>query len=268
MKYGIVSNSNRDKDGAVAAKVSELIEKFGGEATFDIDSSVDVIISIGGDGTFLSVIDKYRDFDCAFIGVNRGSVGFLTDINNLEQDIKTLVTGDVKVIERSQLKIDVYSESGDLKGTDYCLNDVMVCRGSWPHVTNLDLFIDGEKIETFRGDGIVVATATGSTAYSLAAGGPILMPYMQDIIVTPVCSNTFYGYSYVTTKDSVIEIGVGKFETPPIITPDGRQFVELSPGDSIRVTGHDKTVKTLSVSGNNFFTDVKSKILRKGSFYE
>lgn len=273
MKYGIVSNIKRDADLKVANRTKALIESLGSEAVLDPacdDDSIGMIISVGGDGTFLSVIHRYIDTGCSFIGINKGSVGFLTSINedDLERDIPKLVKGEYELIERNMLGVTVFDKDGNQKGKDFCLNDIIVCRGDWPHVTNLDLSIDGNKIETFRGDGIVVATATGSTAYSLAAGGPIMMPYMEDIIVTPVCSNTFYGYSYITGKDSVIEIGLGNFESAPLITPDGRHFTDLACGDTIKITGYDRCCKTVSFDKNSFFKDVKKKILQRGSFYE
>lgn len=273
MKYGIVSNSKRDEGGKIALKTKSLIESLGAEAIIDPafdDDSIGMMISVGGDGTFLSVIHKYLNTGCVFVGINKGSVGFLTTVKevDLERDIPKLVNGDYELIERNMLKVELSDKEGNIKASDFCLNDIIVCRGDWPHVTNLDLSIDGNKIETFRGDGLVVATATGSTAYSLAAGGPIMMPYMDDIIVTPVCSNTFYGYSYIAGKDSVIEIGLGDFESSPIITPDGRKFAELECGDKVRITGFDKHCKTVCFDKNSFFKDVRKKILQRGSFYE
>jgi len=273
MKYGIVSNSKRDKGLKVAQRTKDLIGSLGAEAVLDPaadDHSVGMIISVGGDGTFLSVIHKYLDLGCEFIGINKGSVGFLTSINedNIDRDIPKLVNGEYELIERNMLKVELSDRDGNVKASDFCLNDIIVCRGDWPHVTNLDLSIDGNKIETFRGDGLVVATATGSTAYSLAAGGPIMMPYMDDIIVTPVCSNTFYGYSYIAGKDSVIDIGLGEFESSPIITPDGRRFADLECGDKVRITGYDKHCKTVCFDKDSFFKDVRKKILQRGSFYE
>ena len=208
MNYGIHSNDNRDSGYEVARKTAELILSCGGtpvfakefEGEFDAPEGtvfenfgkipLKTIISIGGDGTFLSVVEKYRELDTEFIGVNKGSIGFLTEINvdDLEKDIPALIRGDYKILERTQLEVSVFSKDGTLKGTEECLNDIMIVRGAKPHVTRLTLTIDGQKIEKFYGDGLIIATATGSSAYSLAAGGPLLMPEMKDIIVTPICS--------------------------------------------------------------------------------
>ena len=124
-----------------------------------------------------------------------------------------------------------FSKDGSLKGTEECLNDIMIVRGDRPHVTRLTLTINGQKIEKFYGDGLIIATATGSSAYSLAAGGPLLMPEMKDIIVTPICSHTFNGLTYVAGPDSVVRVDLDDFESAPMISPDGRHFVTLEPFD-------------------------------------
>ena len=118
--------------------------------------------------------------DTEFIGINKGSIGFLTEINveDLDCDIALLTSGKYLTQERTQLKVEVYGSDGRLKGSSVCLNDIMIVRGVKPHITRLELSIDGQKVEKFYGDGLVIATATGSSAYSLAAGGPLL--YADD----------------------------------------------------------------------------------------
>ena len=144
----------------------------------------------------------------------------------------------------------------------------MIVRGAKPHVTRLTLTIDGQKIEKFYGDGLIIATATGSSAYSLAAGGPLLMPEMKDIIVTPICSHTFNGLTYVTGPDSVVRVDLDNFESAPMICPDGREFVTLEPFDYIIIKRYSKVLKTATLKSDNFFSDVRKKIVQRGSFYE
>lgn len=288
MNYGIYSNDSRDTGYQVAKRTAEIILKCGGtpvfakefEREFDAPEGtvfenfgkipLKTIISIGGDGTFLSVVEKYRELDTEFVGVNKGSIGFLTEINvdDLENDIAALVKGEYKILERTQLEVQVFSKDGTLKGTEECLNDIMIVRGAKPHVTKLTLSIDGQKIERFHGDGLIIATATGSTAYSLAAGGPLLMPSMEDIIVTPICSHTFNGFTYVTGSDSVVRIDLDNFESAPMICPDGRSFVELEPFDYIIIKRYSRVLKTVSLKNDNFFSNVRKKIVQRGSFYE
>lgn len=288
MNYGIHSNDSRDIGFQVAKRTAEIILSCGGVPVFSKEyegkiaapegtlfedfENIDLktVISIGGDGTFLFVVEKYRNLDTEFIGVNKGSIGFLTEISvdDLDRDIAMLVKGEYKIMERSQLEVNVFSKDGTLKGTAQCLNDVLIVRGDKPHITRLELSIDGERVEKFYGDGLVIATATGSSAYSLAAGGPLLMPSMKDIIVTPICSHTLYGLKYVAGPDSVVRVDLDDFETAPLICPDGRKFVDPEPYDYIIIKRYSKVLKTATLRNDVFFSDVRKKIVQRGSFYE
>ena len=291
MNYGICSNGSRDTGYETAIRVAEIIASLGSVPVFEAGMnevcpnlknipgvvfedfskvSLKTIISIGGDGTFLSKVAKYRDLDTEFVGVNLGSIGFLNEIgyDNLEEDLKQLVSGDYNTIDRTQLKCDVYNKDGELKGSSVCLNDIIIVRGAKPHITTLVLSIDGQIIERFRGDGLVISTATGSSAYNLSAGGPILMPEMKDIIVTPICSHTLNGYTYVATPESEIRISLEEIETAPMICPDGRDFVNLESYDSIVVRRYDKVLKTVCLKQDSFFSNVRKKIVQRGYFYE
>ena len=291
MNYGICSNGSRDTGYETAIKTAGIISRLGAVPVFEpgMDEecpalkeipgvvfedfskiALKTIISIGGDGTFLSKVAKYRELDTEFVGVNLGSIGFLNEIlnENLEKDLEQLINGNYDTIDRMQLKCDVYNKDGVLKGSSVCLNDIIIVRGAKPHITTLVLSIDGQIIERFRGDGLVVATPTGSSAYSLSAGGPILMPNMKDIIVTPICSHTLNGYTYVATSESEIRIDLETIETAPLICPDGRDFVALESYDQIVIKRYDKVLKTVVLKKDSFFSNVRKKIVQRGYFYE
>ncbi len=291
MNYGIYSNGSRDSGYETAIKVAEFISVRGSVPVFEkgMDEicpklkevagvvfedfskiSLKTIISIGGDGTFLSVVSKYRELDTEFVGVNKGSIGFLTEIqmDELEHSVEALLSGDYSTIDRTQLICEVYGKDGSLKGDSVCLNDVMIVRGAKPHITCLGLAIDGQMIEKFHGDGLVVATATGSSAYSLSAGGPILMPDMKDIIVTPICSHTLNGYTYVATPDSEVRISLDTVETAPLICADGREIVALESFDYILIRRYSKVLRTVCMKKDSFFGNVRKKIVQRGYFYE
>ena len=291
MNFGICSNGSRDTGYETAIKTAKILIDLGATPVFETgmaeespalkeitgvvfadfaETDIKTIISIGGDGTFLSKVAQYRDLDVEFVGVNLGSIGFLNEIlhEDLEKDLAKLVSGNYDTIDRTQLKCDVYDKDGVLKGSSVCLNDIIIVRGAKPHITTLVLSIDGQIIERFRGDGLVVATATGSSAYSLSAGGPILMPNMKDIIVTPICSHTLNGYTYVATSESEIKISLEAIESAPLICPDGRDFVELESYDSIIIKRYDKVLKTVCLKKDSFFSNVRKKIVQRGYFYE
>ena len=291
MNYGICSNGSSDTGYKTAIKTAQILSDLGATPVFELGmdeecpdlknvpgvvfedyskTDIKTIISIGGDGTFLSKVAKYRGLDTEFVGINLGSIGFLNEIHNedLAEDLAQLVSGNYDTIDRTQLMCEVYNKDGALKGTSVCLNDIIIVRGAKPHITTLVLSIDGQIIERFRGDGLVVSTATGSSAYSLSAGGPILMPNMQDIIVTPICSHTLNGYTYVATSESEIKISLEAIETAPLICPDGRDFVDLESYDSIVIRRYDKVLKTVCLKKDSFFSNVRKKIVQRGYFYE
>lgn len=287
MRFGIHSNDTRDIGYKTAIHLAKLIierncvpvfEK-GLENTalssvngieFSDFGGVDVIVSIGGDGTFLGVISDYRHLEKPFVGVNKGSIGFLTEVSeyNMETALDRLVEGNYKIMERMQLKAELYDRYGKLKNEDVCLNDISVLRGAQPHITKLTLFIDDERVEKFYGDGIVVAAPTGSTAYTLAAGGPLVMPDMDVILVTPLCPHSLQSMSYVISPDSVVEIQLGSFESVPLICPDGRAFLNIEQGDVLKIRRFDRSVHTINLGLTGFFQNVKRKIVARGSFYE
>ncbi len=291
MNYGICSNGSRDTGYETAVKTAQILSGLGAVPVFETGmdktcpklkevpgvvfadfskTDLKAIISIGGDGTFLSKVAKYRDLDTEFVGINLGSIGFLNEImsESIEKDLAQLVSGDYDTIDRTQLLCEVFNKDGNLKGTSVCLNDIIIVRGAKPHITTLVLSIDGQIIERFRGDGLVVSTATGSSAYSLSAGGPILMPNMKDIIVTPICSHTLNGYTYVATSESEIRIGLEEIESAPLICPDGRDFVDLESYDYVVIRRYDKVLKTVCLKKDGFFSNVRKKIVQRGYFYE
>ena len=287
MRFGIHSNDTRDLGYKTAITLSEfLVERnctpvfeCGLENTklssvvgieFNSFDDVDVIVSIGGDGTFLSVISDYRDLDKPFVGVNKGSIGFLTEVSeyNIEAAFERIIEGKYKIMERMQLKAELYDRYNKLKCEDVCLNDVSVLRGAQPHITKLSLYIDNERVEKFYGDGIVVAAPTGSTAYTLAAGGPLVMPNLDVILITPLCPHSLQSMSYVISSESEVEIQLGSFETVPLVCPDGRVVPNIEQGDVLKIRRYDKTVKTINLGMTGFFQNIKRKIVARGSFYE
>lgn len=287
MRFGIYSNGNRDINYEFAAITAKIILKKGAVPVFDYSmkcdflneisgvsysdfKDCDLIISIGGDGTLLYVVSKYRDLNKPFVGVNKGSIGFLSEISpeDIEDAIDRLVNGNYSVLNRTQLEAEVFDCNGLSKGTAVCLNDIVVSRGTKLHIVKMDLLIDNQYVEKFYGDGIIISTPTGSTAYSLAAGGPILMPELKNMIITPLCSHTLQSSSYVIGPGSYVELKLGNFESAPLISPDGHDFVILEPNDTVKISLYGTPLKTAMLGYSGFFQTVRKKIIARGSFYE
>jgi|ERR1035437_2607572 NAD+ kinase len=287
MIFGIVSNMDKDRNFEFARHAAACIVARGSAAIVDqsyLNTSLgndpnvkvcgydecDLIFSIGGDGTFLSAVHEHYAKDVPIIGVNLGSIGFLTEIqpNQFEDSLDRILMGKYIVENRIQLQVAVKDKDGHLKGRGLCLNDAVIARGFLLHVLTVDLFIDGDYVERLSGDGVILSTPTGSTAYSLAAGGPIVKPELNVFLVTPICPHTLHNRSYVVTEDSLVEIRLKDFHEQPLLSLDGRNDISLSPLDCVYVSKSDHPMKIAKLGYSNFYQTIRQKIRARGSFYE
>jgi NAD+ kinase len=220
MNFGIISNKDKDKDFSFARHAAAVIRSRGSAAIIDngydgtplgSDPNVmksgydacDLLFSIGGDGSFLSAVHHHYAKDIPIIGINLGSIGFLTEIHpdQFEDALDRILAGQFTIENRIQLDVTVKDKDGREKGRGVCLNDVVIARGYLLHLLTVDLLIDGDYVERLSGDGVILSTPTGSTAYSLAAGGPIIKPELTCFLVTPICPHTLHNRSYVVSED-------------------------------------------------------------------
>jgi len=287
MRFGIVVNEDKDPGFAFSGYAVEVLLSHGCEAVLDpsykdtelakkqgviIDeySSCDMLFSMGGDGTFLRTVHKFVEQEIPIIGVNLGSIGFLTEIQkeDFEDAVDRLINGNYTLEARSQLDVTLLSEDGRVKEHGLCLNDAVIARGVNMHVVNLDLLIDHDYVERLSGDGVILSTAMGSTAYCLAAGGPIVKPELDVFMVTPICPHTLHNRSYVVSGDSVIEINIGRFTDVPVLSLDGRPNIMLEYHDRIILKKAETPVVVAKIGYKNFYQTVRQKIRARGSFYE
>jgi NAD+ kinase len=287
MRFGIISNEVKDSDFVFARKAASLIVSRGSIAVADesyqntllgtdanilisLYDSCDVIFCIGGDGTFLSAVHDHHAKDVPIVGVNLGSIGFLTEIQpeQFEDALDRFIEGRFFVENRIQLDVTVMDKDGNEKGRGLCLNDAVIARGYLLRVLTVDLFIDGDYVERLSGDGVIMSSPTGSTAYSLAAGGPIVKPELAVFLVTPICPHTLHNRSYVVAEESVVEIRLKDFAERPILSLDGRNDIELNPLDRIFVKKADRPMKIARLGYTNFYQTIRQKIRARGSFYE
>ncbi|MBO4495545.1 MAG: NAD(+)/NADH kinase [Clostridiales bacterium] len=287
MRFGIVVNEDKDPGYAFAKHAVEVLKSRDCEVVLDpsykdtdlakeegviIDefSSCDMLFSMGGDGTFLRTVHRFVNESIPIIGVNLGSIGFLTEIQkeDFEDAVDRLLDGKYTLEARSQLDVTLCSEDGTVKEHGLCLNDAVIARGVNMHVVNLDLLIDHDYVERLSGDGVILSTAMGSTAYCLAAGGPIVKPELDVFMVTPICPHTLHNRSYVVSGDSVIEITIGRFSDAPILSLDGRPNIMLEYHDRIVLKKAVTPVVVAKIGYKNFYQTVRQKIRARGSFYE
>ncbi len=287
MRFGIISNQDKDPQYAFARYAASKIKAMGSQAIIDdyyADSELardpntimaayddcDIIFCFGGDGTFLSAVHDHFLKDVPIIGVNLGSIGFLTEIqpDEFDEALVLIHRKEYRIEKRLQLEATVFREDGTVKGKGICLNDAVVARGQLLHVFTIDLFIDDDYVERISGDGVIISTPTGSTAYSLAAGGPIIKPDLRTLLVTPICPHTLHSRCYVVSEDSRVEIHLKKFIEPPILCFDGRNEIILDSDDRIVCTKSSHSMKVARIGHSNYYQTIRKKIRARGSFYE
>ncbi len=227
----------------------------------DIAKHCDISIVIGGDGTFLSVARLIRKSNTPIIGINLGSLGFLTEIT-LEEMFNTLTdifNGNYIVDERMMLTASLIRDQKKLN--EYTvLNDVVINKGALARMINLKTFINEKYLTTYKADGLIVATPTGSTAYSLSAGGPILYPNINSFIITPICPHTLTHRPIVVAGDVNIKVELNSQDSDVIITLDGQIGFPLKNNDIITV--EKSTQKTFIVKSKrkDYFEVLRNKL--------
>jgi NAD+ kinase len=227
----------------------------------------DLLICLGGDGTFLTAVHEYMHKEIPIIGVNLGSVGFLSEIHpdHTLDALTRIFKGEYRIEKRMMLHSVCYSKDG-IRGTQsLALNDVVVSRGGVSRILNIDLLIDGVFVEQLPGDGIILSTPTGSTAYSLSAGGPIIQPDLNMILITPLNPHTLHNRCYIVAPESVIEIVIKEYPYKPLLTSDGVQVCKLSQSDRVRVTKSDTVLNLLRIHERDFYESLTTKIYNRGS---
>lgn len=272
MRIGIVTNPSRDLNFETTNMICEYLNSKGIIAVREGDTfeGCDFIFSIGGDGTLLSAVSNYRDLNIPFVGINRGSIGFLTEVevSNCKDAIDRLISNDYSIISRVQLNVTVVNKDNETIYSDRCLNDCVISRGAELHIAKMRLNIDNQLVEKFYGDGLIFSTPTGSTAYSLAAGGPILMPEMKNIIITPICSHALQNPCYCLGLNSNIMVQIDGDNSNLVICPDGRDTFCVGHGDKVYITGDEQRIQMVTFDYSEFFKTIRAKISKRGIFYE
>lgn len=221
----------------------------------------DVVLSFGGDGTFLRAAHRCRDAGVPVLGVNLGRIGFLAEIEVplLEPAIERLVAGDYRVEDRDTIEATVTGPSGDVLGRAWALNDVSIEKTARQRLLLMDLWVAGEHFATVPADALVLATATGSTAYALSAGGPILSPHVAAMLVTPVAPHSLFDRTIVTAPDEVVHVTVLPDQAPAVLSVDGRDPLAVPAGGQVEATSSDVPVRVLRVDPPHFYDLVRRK---------
>lgn len=277
-KIGVVVGKNKDinyKDTGLI--VEKLLEKgfevvitpevkaglnCGATESDSVYKDSDFIICVGGDGTFLNTARGVFPYKKPVLGVNKGTVGFLAEVETgeIETAIERIVAGEYNIQPRVVLNVKVI-RNGKSVYKNIAVNDAVVTRMALSRILRLKVMMDGEFVDSFSGDGVIVSTPTGSTGYSLSAGGPIVPPDMRLMIVSPICPHILYSRSFIIDETKTVTVSVaGNCEVDAMLTLDGQEGFPIKPEDIVSVGASKDSVYFASVKRVNFYDVLRAKI--------
>lgn len=228
----------------------------------EIPPMVDVILVFGGDGTFLGVARLACKYGTPILGINLGGLGFLTEITveEIYPMMERIMNGEYEIEDRQMLRTSIHRENAKI-GNYEVLNDVVINKEAVARIIDLGIYIDGNHVTTYKADGIILSTPTGSTAYSLSAGGPIVHPTLPVTIITPICPHTLTNRPLVVSSEMKVEIKITTQEPDTYLTLDGQIGIRLRTGDVIEVRKSDTYVKLIKSPFRDYFTILKTKLM-------
>ncbi len=277
-KVGIIANSSKESAVDYTCRLSEWLLKKGLEVFLDEEiadkagiipgisrkelvSLVDIIVVFGGDGTLLMASRSVRGLDVPIVGVNLGDFGFMTvvNLNEMFSTMEFILKGDYKTSKRMML--DAILESEDEQEIEHsALNDIVISRGDLFRMINLETFVDDKYLTTYKADGLIISTPTGSTAYSLSAGGPIVLPDLNSIIVNPICPHTLTNRPIVLSPDSVVRVVLGPKEGNATATFDGQVSVVMKSGDAIKINKSSDYINLIDSPHHDYLEILRTKL--------
>ena len=283
MKVGVMANPG--KAGAVVAfdrlraaladhgigivleaETAAAFSEPGGIPGRELSGEVGLVAVLGGDGTMLHAMSKLGGADVPVAGINIGNLGFLTSCTDEEipEFARAVAAGDFRTSRRTLLEAEVIRRDGSGR-TFLALNEVVLARGHTGRLVSLTAKVDGDVLNRYRADGLIVATPTGSTAYSLSAGGPLISPEAAVFVITPICPHTLSQRSLVVDDGVEVELAPdgGQGETM-LFTVDGRDCEELGPEDRVRVRKSGRVFRLVRLGGRSFYGALRQKLNWRG----
>ncbi len=283
MRIGLIANT--DKAGArdlvcalrkefvgepvelvLECRTAALVGEKSGAAMADFGAGFDILVVLGGDGTILQVLNELGGGLPPIFGINIGTLGFLTCVSahDYREAVRSIVDRTYQLSERTLLNVEIRRhEAPAFK--HYALNDAVISRGELSRLIRLDVMIDGAGLTEYNADGLIVSTPTGSTAYSLSAGGPVLAPDSEVFVITPICPHVLTNRSVIVSDLSTIEISPSRRQEAVFLTLDGRTVARVEPEDSICITKADKPLPLAMPPGMSFFEVLRQKLKWSGA---
>ena len=265
-KFYVITNVPKDKELKTTMFVKNCIEAHGKECILSVDEpafpdGTDCVLVLGGDGTLIRAARELHLQDVPMIGINLGTLGYLAEVEqqNIESAIAHIIHEQLAVEERMMLKGIVCGQYEDI-----ALNDIVVTRLGVLHIIRFNIYVNGELLNAYQADGVIISTPTGSTGYNLSAGGPIVQPTSQMIVMTPICSHALNTSSIVLSAEDeiVIEIGAGRDgnEEQASVSFDGDHHMQVKTGDRIVIRKAKHKTKLLKLSKVSFLETLRKKM--------
>ena len=273
-KFYLITNEVKDPQGIVTKKIVDYMERHGASAVciendkqaflYGSEEEIDCALVLGGDGTMLRAARNMMDSDIPLLGINLGTLGYLAEVESahVEEALDKLLQN--LFIRENRMMLSGRVENQDGAEEDYALNDIVISRCGSLQILTFHIYVNGQFLNAYCADGMIVATPTGSTAYNLSAGGPLVKPGAKMLLLTPVCPHTLNTRSIVFAPEDeiVIEIPPGKDGCQQIMEAsyDGSHKITLRTGDRIVVRRADKTTGILKLNTESFLSVLHKKI--------
>ena len=237
---------------------AEMVGLKGGMDFDELCQKSDFLVSLGGDGTLLSLVRKSYGYHKPVLGINAGTLGFLADVRIAEVDefLDNLLIDNYRIDDR--MMIDGYIQTADGRKKFHAFNDVVIMRPTISHMVKIDASIDGEWFNTYRGDGLIISTPTGATAYNLAAGGPVMYPLTKAFIMTPIAAHSLTQRPLVLPSNFTIDLSSPKDKV--IVMVDGQDDYEMRAGEVLVINGAQIGAKLLHKKERNYFSVLREKL--------
>lgn len=226
-------------------------------------NQIDLAITLGGDGTLLSTTRDIAAAGIPICGINLGRLGFLTEVELPEVDdkITKLIHRDYEIEERLMLDAIVRKDGHD-RNISSALNDVVITKGGFSRMLRLQLHIDDVFTANYQADGLIIATSTGSTGYSLSAGGPIINPNLKIVLITPICPHTLSARSLIISSDEKVRVTPESANADVVLTVDGQIVHHLTPGDEVIIKRTAYSAKFVKFAGKSYYETLRTKLWR------
>lgn len=279
MKLGIIPNLTKDKDLNVTRSIllwftnkgvevlleSEIAEcldyEAGGFSREEMFSACEVIIVLGGDGTILNIARQSSQYDVPLFGINMGHLGFLAEaeLSDMYLSLEKILKADYFVEKRMMLEASVEGNTDELKEL-LALNDISITKGTLSRMISFSIFINNSFFDLYYADGIVISSPTGSTAYSLSAGGPIVSPDLNVLVITPICPHTLHNRSIVVSEKDEVRIEICEENLEVMLSVDGQDSYKLIPGKVVNVRSSSCVTNLVKLKQRSFFDVLRRKI--------